>query len=65
MSFSDLDLMALELLAHRPDTRMIRKAMLLSLLESGLVERRDGKLVVTFRGHAALLQRNTKPAQVA
>ena len=55
---SQAELIALRLLVERPSTMVIAD-VLQQLLDKGLVERRAGSLVVTSRGHAAILQKDS------
>ena len=52
---TDAELTALRLMLQQPSTTALSRAMVESLREKGLVERRDGLLSVTSRGHSALL----------
>jgi hypothetical protein len=61
--FSEAELVALWLLLQRPNTTIIPFRTVLSLLEKGLVERRAGSLILTSRGHAALLNAPSDPAR--
>jgi len=55
------ELMALRLMLQQPSTTAVTRAMVESLREKGLVERRDGLLSVTSRGHSALLHSDSRP----
>jgi hypothetical protein len=57
--FSQAELIALRLLSERPTT-FVMPDIVQRLLAKELVERRVGSLVVTSRGHAALLASDAK-----
>jgi hypothetical protein len=58
---SQAELIALRRLAEQPRTTMVMPDIAERLLAKGLVERHAGTLVVTSRGHAAILQSEPPP----
>ncbi len=62
----EIEKIALKLLAQKPDGKLVPPYVVDKLLAKGLVERRVTGVIVTSRGHAALLaEAKTQPLDAA